>query len=191
MPRSVQLPLTKCQVAVLHSLFINGSIKRTARHCNRSPITVKNHLLNIYRKLGVENMVEAIYRALSLGLITAPSGDAPPAIAPPPIIAEPRVRDWLTVGNLKISPSMAVVVVAHAPLKLHMTDFRLLAVLAYHPGMFYSRQKLLDEAWGTENAFQEDVVGQHVRQLRKALREAGCDHTIATVARHGYGLVRA
>lgn len=189
MPRSGQLPLTKRQTAVLHSLFIHGSIKRAARHCNRSPATVKNHLLTIYRKLSAENMVEAIYKALSLGLITAPSGDAPPSIIPPPVFTEPRVCDWLTVGNLKLSPSMAVAVVAHAPLQLHMIGIKLLAALAYHPGMYYSRGRLLDEVYGIGQALGQRVVDSHVSRLRKTLHDAGCDHTIATRRGHGYGLV--
>jgi DNA-binding NarL/FixJ family response regulator len=45
------------------------TVKQVATRLGLSPRTVEAHIAKLYRKLGVRNRVQAISRAVSLGLI--------------------------------------------------------------------------------------------------------------------------
>jgi LuxR family maltose regulon positive regulatory protein len=62
-------PLTKRELEILLSLTKNSSNAEIAEKLFISPQTVKRHLSNIYRKLGVENRQQAITKTNSLGII--------------------------------------------------------------------------------------------------------------------------
>ena len=53
---------------ILHSLRIGLSNQEIARKFSISESTVKTHLENIFRKLGVSNRMQAIAQAQALGL---------------------------------------------------------------------------------------------------------------------------
>ena len=42
-----------------------------------------------------------------------------------------------------------------------------------HPGIVYSREKLLDEIWGMDYDGETRTVDVHIRTLRAKLKEAG------------------
>lgn len=67
------------------------------------------------------------------------------------------------------------------------TEFRLLHFLLAHPNKVYSRYQLLNQVWGESVAVEERTVDQHVRRLRKVLKQYECNpKVISTVRGFGY-----
>ncbi|MCW8970042.1 MAG: phosphate regulon transcriptional regulator PhoB [Rhodospirillales bacterium] len=75
-----------------------------------------------------------------------------------------------------------------APIKLGPTEFRLLKVLMERPGRVFSREQLLDRAWGRDIHVELRTVDVHVRRLRKALNDGGATDIIRTVRSAGYAI---
>lgn len=66
------------------------------------------------------------------------------------------------------------------------TEFNLLSFFVQHPDRVYSREQILDHVWGRNAFIEERTVDVHIRRLRKALEEYGCDQMIKTVRSAGY-----
>jgi two-component system phosphate regulon response regulator PhoB len=69
-------------------------------------------------------------------------------------------------------------------LQLTTTEFKLLALLVERRGRTLSRETLLQDVWGYENAIDTRTVDTHVRRLREKLGSAS--NRIATVRGEGY-----
>ena len=69
--------LTTRELEILRRVAAGASNSAIARELFVTEQTVKFHLSNIYRKLGVSNRTEASRRAQLAGLLEAPSEDAP------------------------------------------------------------------------------------------------------------------
>jgi len=69
-------------------------------------------------------------------------------------------------------------------LQLTTTEFKLLALLVERRGRTLSRETLLQDVWGYENAIDTRTVDTHVRRLREKLGPAS--NRIATVRGEGY-----
>ena len=74
------------------------------------------------------------------------------------------------------------------PLHLGPTEFRLLRHFMEHPGRVFSREQLLDLAWGRDIYLEPRTVDVHIRRLRKALNETDDEDVIRTVRGAGYAL---
>jgi two-component system phosphate regulon response regulator PhoB len=83
----------------------------------------------------------------------------------------------LDKGNFEIS-------VSGRRLQLTTTEFKLLALLVERRGRTLSRETLLQDVWGYENAIDTRTVDTHVRRLREKLGLAA--NRIATVRGEGY-----
>ena len=68
------------------------------------------------------------------------------------------------------------------------SDFRLLRVLMERPTRVFSREQLLDRAWGRDVYVESRTVDVHIRRLRKALNISGSKDIIRTVRGSGYAL---
>lgn len=66
------------------------------------------------------------------------------------------------------------------------TEFRMLEFFMTHPERVYSRDQLLDRIWGGNVYVDERTIDVHIRRLRKALEEHGCDRLVQTVRGAGY-----
>jgi two-component system phosphate regulon response regulator PhoB len=66
------------------------------------------------------------------------------------------------------------------------TEFRLLKFFMQHPDRVYSREQLLDNAWGRNVYVEERTVDVHILRLRKALSPHGMENHIQTVRGAGY-----
>ncbi len=66
------------------------------------------------------------------------------------------------------------------------TEFRLLELLMSNPGRVYSRERLLDEIWGSDVYVDERTVDVHVGRLRKVIRGDRRLDPIRTVRGAGY-----
>jgi DNA-binding response OmpR family regulator len=72
-------------------------------------------------------------------------------------------------------------------LELRTQEFELLLILAGQPGRVFTRQQLLQQAWGFDYYGQTRTVDVHIAHLRKKL--TGSSVNIETVTGIGYKLV--
>ena len=96
--------------------------------------------------------------------------------------------DTLRAGAILLDSGAHKVRVGESNVKLGPTEFRLLKVLMEKPGRVFSREQLLDKAWGRDIYVEERTVDVHIRRLRKALSDAGAGNPIRTVRSAGYAL---
>jgi DNA-binding response OmpR family regulator len=72
--------------------------------------------------------------------------------------------------------------------RLTVTEFSLLHALLRTPGKVFTRDELVDRAWGPEIAITDRTIDSHVRRIRKKLADAGAPEIIETVYGLGYRL---
>jgi DNA-binding response OmpR family regulator len=93
---------------------------------------------------------------------------------------EPRTH--LSIGDIQIDVPRHLVQVANKPIILTATEFRLLEILARRRGRVQSRDRLLQDVWGYENAIDSRTVDTHMRRLREKLGNAAtCLETVRGV----------
>lgn len=90
-------------------------------------------------------------------------------------------------GDLTIDPASREVRLASRTVDLRAQEFDLLLTLAESPGRVFSREQLLQLAWGFDYYGQTRTVDVHIAHLRKKLE--GGDVKIETVTGVGYKLV--
>jgi two-component system, OmpR family, alkaline phosphatase synthesis response regulator PhoP len=93
----------------------------------------------------------------------------------------------IRLGNLKIDPIRREVHAGDRLIELSTQEFEVLSVLASQPGRVFTREQLLQQAWGYDFYGQTRTVDVHVAHLRKKL--SGSEVTIETVTGIGYKLV--
>jgi two-component system, OmpR family, alkaline phosphatase synthesis response regulator PhoP len=87
-------------------------------------------------------------------------------------------------GDLTIDMAKHEVSCGNVRIDLTATEFRLLQMLAGHPGRVYSRSELIDGALGSNVAVLDRTIDVHVMALRKKLGEFG--DSIETIRGFGY-----
>jgi two-component system, OmpR family, alkaline phosphatase synthesis response regulator PhoP len=90
-------------------------------------------------------------------------------------------------GDLMIDPISREAHIASRPLDLRTQEFDLLLTLAEQPGRVFSREQLLQLAWGFDFYGQTRTVDVHIAHLRKKIE--GSTVKIETVTGVGYKLV--
>ena len=73
----VGTPLTRGETRVLKLIVEGGSNKDIANLLHRSVRTVEVHRSRVMEKLGVENIIDLVKRAATMGLIDLPTGQTP------------------------------------------------------------------------------------------------------------------
>ena len=91
------------------------------------------------------------------------------------------------IGDLAMDSTRREVRVGDRTLDLRTQEFELLLILAGQPGRVFTRQQLLQQAWGFDFFGQTRTVDVHIAHLRKKL--AGSSVNIETVMGIGYKLV--
>jgi two-component system response regulator ResD len=89
----------------------------------------------------------------------------------------------ITAGDIEIEPSARRVARAGREVELTRLEFDLLAELAAHPRVVYTRERLLEKVWGYQSAVGAKTVDVHVANLRRKL---GDDIGIVAVRGVGY-----
>jgi DNA-binding response OmpR family regulator len=92
----------------------------------------------------------------------------------------------LRFGDLSIDPARREVNLAGDPVNLRTQEFDLLYCLARQPGRVFTREQLLEKAWGFDFYGQTRTVDVHIAQLRKHLGAGSVK--IETVTGVGYKL---
>ena len=98
------------------------------------------------------------------------------------------VEDVLRYGGVEMDLTTHRVTRNDRAIRLGPTEFRLLRVFLARPTRVYSREQLLDLAWGTDKDVEPRTVDVHVRRLRKALNGPGDPELIRTVRSIGYAI---
>ena len=93
----------------------------------------------------------------------------------------------IRLGDLTVDPVRREVHIADQALDLRTQEFEVLFVLAGQPGRVFTREQLLQQAWGFDFYGQTRTVDVHVAHLRKKL--AGSSVNIETITGIGYKLV--
>lgn len=99
-----------------------------------------------------------------------------------------RAADMLTFEDIVMNLGEHWVSRAGKRIKLGPTEYRLLQVFLEKPGRVYSREQLLDKAWGRDIFVELRTVDVHIRRLRKALNADGAKDIIRTVRGSGYSI---
>ncbi len=92
----------------------------------------------------------------------------------------------VTAGSLKMDPARREARADARLLDLRTQEFDLLLALAAQPGRVFTREQLLQEAWGFDFYGQTRTVDVHVAHLRRKLE--GTSVRIETVTGVGYRL---
>lgn len=101
--------------------------------------------------------------------------------------AQPHLdSDVVVYKNILLDPKRHFVSVNGEPLKLVLTEFRLLHFFLTHIDFVYSRQQILDAVWGVDRYIDERTVNTYVRRLRSKLESCLAQAEIASVRGVGY-----
>jgi two-component system, OmpR family, response regulator len=84
-------------------------------------------------------------------------------------VAQARPGELITVDGLEIDILKRTVAVRGERVNLTYIEFELLKTMAAHPGRVYSRQLLLQLAWGDSEYRDERTVDVHIRHLREKI----------------------
>ena len=98
----------------------------------------------------------------------------------------PSERALIQVGELSIDLARREVRVGDKQVDLRPKEFDLLVVFADQPGRVYTREQLLQRAWGYDFYGQTRTIDVHVGQLRRKMQ--GATAKIETVTGVGYKL---
>ena len=82
-----------------------------------------------------------------------------------------RSRDVLVSGDIKLDYNLRRVTVKDKVIELTGKEFDLLDLFLKNPGKVYTREGLLDIAWGVEYPGDERTVDVHIRRLREKIEE--------------------
>ncbi|WP_337844475.1 response regulator transcription factor [Thermus sp.] len=97
------------------------------------------------------------------------------------------LREELRYGPLRLLPMKREAHLGEDPLPLSRLEFDLLLTLAQHPGVVFSRERLLEKIWGPDFPGVDRVVDVHIAALRKKLGDdAENPRFIETVRGVGY-----
>ncbi len=101
------------------------------------------------------------------------------------VSAPPDPHRVLRAGPAEIEPTGRRVTVREREVDLTRLEFDLLAELAAHPRVVYTRERLLEKVWGYQSGVGGKTVDVHVANLRRKLGE---DIGIVAVRGVGYKL---
>jgi DNA-binding response OmpR family regulator len=95
-------------------------------------------------------------------------------------------QDTLTFGDLLISLARHEVTFQGYLITLTPREFKLLVMMAREPGRVFSRQQLLEYAFGPDSESLERTVDYHIMNLRRKLDDVHAAHYVQTVFGVGY-----
>lgn len=88
-------------------------------------------------------------------------------------------------GGVSVDLARREVRVGERVAQLARKDFDIVALLAKRPGQVFGRDMIYERVWGEPG--DSSVVTEHVRRIRRALAEAGCEtEPVTTVWGVGY-----
>lgn len=107
-------------------------------------------------------------------------------MAPPPAEAPAQT---LEVGRLRLDLAAHKAFVGESEVTLTVTEFSILEALMGAPGRAFTREELVDRAYGEGHHIADRTLDSHIRRIRHKLRAEGIE-PIQTVHGLGYRLER-
>ena len=101
---------------------------------------------------------------------------------------EVRSPEVIRAGGLEIDSAKYLVTFGGIPIKLTPNEFKLLHLLASHPGQTLTREGLLEDLHGTASNVDRSV-DSHIKNLRRKLETASGESMIETVYGIGYRFI--
>ena len=101
-------------------------------------------------------------------------------------VAQPE-EATIHLGEMTVDPIRREVHIGSRRLDLRTQEFELLLILASQPGRVFTREQLLQQAWGFDFYGQTRTVDVHIAHIRKKL--VGSPVNIETITGVGYKLV--
>ena len=99
------------------------------------------------------------------------------------------VGEIIRIGRLEVNQLEHKVSVGGSEVVLTLKEYELLRKFLQHPGIVFSRDKLLNDIWGYEFSGETRTVDVHIRTLRQKLGDAG--ELIETIRGVGYRMAAA
>ena len=97
-----------------------------------------------------------------------------------------KAEHLLQTGGLVVNLDGRTVTADGEKIALTFKEFELLKLFLSHPGVVFTRERLMEEVWGTDYCGESRTVDMHVRTLRQKLGAYGdCVETVRGV---GYRL---
>ena len=94
------------------------------------------------------------------------------------------VEHLLKAGGLLVNLDEHTVTADGLRVELTYKEFELLKLFLSHPGVAWTREKLMEQVWGTDYCGETRTVDMHIRTLRQKL--GGYGEQIETVRNVGY-----
>src|SRR5260221_387073 len=88
------------------------------------------------------------------------------------------VDELIEFEGLVLDQGSHRVMVGERTVALGPTEYRMLEFFMTHPERVYTRDQLLDRIWGGNVYVEERTIDVHIRRLRKALEDFGCDRFV-------------
>jgi two-component system, OmpR family, response regulator len=98
-------------------------------------------------------------------------------------VAEPAAI--VSRGALVVKPQAHEAAFGDRPVALTALEFAILKTLMARPNMVFSREQILDAAYGRSIHVADRTIDSHIRNIRAKLGAAGCESAVETV--HGVG----
>ena len=99
---------------------------------------------------------------------------------------KPVGSNSLRIGSLELNIDEHTVTANGERVELTFKEFELLKLFMSHPGVAYTRDKLMEIVWGSDYLGETRTVDMHIRTLRQKL--GSCGELIGTVRGVGYKL---
>ncbi len=99
----------------------------------------------------------------------------------------PSTEEVLSHGPLRIDPQRHRCSWGGSEITLTVTEFNLLWALLTQPGRVFTRDNLVDRAWGHGHHLSDRTVDSHIRRIRRKFADLGAD-PVETVFGLGYRL---
>ena len=97
---------------------------------------------------------------------------------------KPPAEKRLTCGGLTLNEQEHTVAVNGRRVELTYKEYELLRLFLTHPRTAFTRDKLMEQVWGTDFCGESRTVDMHIRTLRQKLGQEGAH--IQTVRNVGY-----
>lgn len=105
------------------------------------------------------------------------------------LAAQPAQRSLKNVGKLSLDAERLELRVSGQLVRTTVTEFRVLATLAEHPGIVYSRERIMERVRGDDSVVAPRIIDTYVRALRRKLEALDPPlDPIETVVGAGYRL---
>ncbi len=92
----------------------------------------------------------------------------------------------VTCGNIKMDFSVHKVKIGESECLLTLKEYNLLKLLGENFGTVVTREKILEEVWGTDFFGETRTLDMHIKELRRKLAAGGADCGIETIRGVGY-----